>query len=137
MRSIKRIVDTDFWDNDKVLDEFSIEDKYFYLFLLTNPFTTQLGIYPFPLKKASFYSGFSVEKLQSLLDRFETQYGWIKYSPETSEIAVKGYLKHTLLKGGKPVIDLLMKEIKEVKNQELILYMFNSINNTKIILLIY
>ena len=41
---IKRVVDTSFWTDDKVL-EFTPEDRYFMLYLLTNPHTTQLGIY--------------------------------------------------------------------------------------------
>ena len=42
--AIKRLVDTSFWTDGKV-DEFTPEDKYFMLYLLTNPFSTQLGIY--------------------------------------------------------------------------------------------
>lgn len=44
--SVKRVVDTQFWNDDKVVDCFSPEDKLFMLYLMTNPHTTQLGIYP-------------------------------------------------------------------------------------------
>ncbi|BAX71292.1 hypothetical protein [Leuconostoc suionicum] len=43
--AIKRIVDTRFWNDNKVIDTFSVEDKYFLLYLMTNPESTQLGIY--------------------------------------------------------------------------------------------
>ena len=42
---IKRVVDVDFWNDEKVMDLFTPEDKLFFLYLLTNPHTTQLGIY--------------------------------------------------------------------------------------------
>ena len=34
---IKRVINTDFWLDDKVLDLFSPEDKLFFLYLMTNP----------------------------------------------------------------------------------------------------
>lgn len=40
-----RMVRTDFWKNPIVSEEMTPEDKYFYLYLLTNPHTTQTGIY--------------------------------------------------------------------------------------------
>ena len=40
-----RKVHTEFWTDPKVLEEMTPEDKYFMLYLLTNPNTTQIGIY--------------------------------------------------------------------------------------------
>lgn len=53
----------------------------------------------------------------------------IRYSYETNEIAIKNYLKHSIIKGGKPVEDLLKKEINQVKNKSLLEYVFNNIKN--------
>ncbi|MDR7003053.1 hypothetical protein J2Y67_005608 [Neobacillus niacini] len=36
-----RMVRTEFWKNPIVMEEMSPEDKYFFLYLLTNPNTTQ------------------------------------------------------------------------------------------------
>ena len=123
---IKRIVDTSFWTDGKV-DEFSPEDKYFMLYLLTNPFTTQLGIYEISIKQVAFQLGYSTDAVKVLLDRFETKYGMIIYSSKTNEVAVKNYLKHSIIKGGAPVRDCIVKEIKKVKNKELISWVFGSI----------
>lgn len=120
---IKRIVDTSFWTDGKV-DYFSPEDKYFMLYLLTNPFTTQLGIYEFRLKQAAFQLGYTEETVKVLLDRFAKKYGIILYSQETDEIALLNFLRHSIIKGGAPVRDLLIKEIKQVKNKELISMVF-------------
>lgn len=123
---IKRVVDTSFWTDGKV-DDFSPEDKYFMLYLLTNPFTTQLGIYEMPPKQAAFQLGYSMEAVSVLLDRFETKYGVLRYSKDTHEVAIKNYLRHSIIKGGKPVEDCLVKELKAVKNKNLISWVFSNV----------
>lgn len=125
---IKRIVDTSFWTDGKV-DEFSPEDKYFMLYLLTNPFTTQLGIYEISIKQFAFQLGYSIEAVSVLLDRFETKYDMIRYSKNTKEVAIKNYLRHSIIKGGAPVRDCLIKELKNVKNKELIEWVFLNVKN--------
>lgn len=125
---IKRIVDTSFWTDGKV-DDFSPEDKYFMLYLLTNPFSTQLGIYEISIKQVAFQLGYSMDAVKVLLDRFENKYGVILYSPSTNEIAIKNFLRHSIMKGGAPVRDCLIKEMKVVKNKELIPRVFAHIKD--------
>ena len=120
---IKRIVDTGFWTDGKV-DDFSPEDKYFMLYLLTNPFSTQLGIYEISIKQVAFQIGYSIDAVKVLIDRFENKYGVIIFSPETNEIAIKNYLYHSIVKGGAPVRDCLIKEMKAVKAKHLIADVF-------------
>ena len=127
---IKRIVDTSFWTDGKV-DDFSPEDKYFMLYLLTNPFSTQLGIYEISIKQVAFQMGYSVDSVKVLLERFESKYGMILFSPETNEIAIKNFLRHSIIKGGAPVRDCLIKEIKKVKNRELISRVFAHIKDSE------
>ena len=120
---IKRIVDTSFWTDGKV-DEFSPEDKYFMLYLLTNPFSTQLGIYEISIKQVAFQMGYSVDAVKVLIERFENKYRVIFFSKETNEIAIKNFLRHSIIKGGAPVRDCLIKEMRKVKNKELISKVF-------------
>ena len=127
---IKRIVDTSFWTDGKV-DEFSPEDKYFMLYLLTNPFSTQLGIYEISIKQVAFQLGYSMDAVNVLIERFETKYGIIAYSPETKEIAIKNFLRHSIIKGGAPVRDCLIKEIKRVKDKSLIAQVFAHIKDSE------
>ena len=93
---IKRIVDTAFWTDGKV-DEFSPEDKYFMLYLLTNPFSKQLGIYEISIKQAAFQMGYSIDAFNVLLDRFENKYKMIVFSKETNEIAIVNFLRHSVM----------------------------------------
>lgn len=120
---IKRPVDTSFWTDGKV-DDFSPEDKYFMLYLLTNPFSKQLGIYEISIKQAAFQMGYSVDAFNVLLDRFENKYNIIKFSAETNEVAILNFLRHSVMKGGKPVEDCIRKETSLVKNKKLIDFVF-------------
>ncbi len=67
-----RQVHTTFWQDPKVLEEMTPEDKYFYLYLLTNPNTTQIGVYQITKKQMAFDLGYSTESINSLLHRFIT-----------------------------------------------------------------
>lgn len=127
--SVKRVVDTEFWNDSKVSDFFSAEDKYFMLYLLTNPHTTQLGIYELSITKAANELGYSKDVVKVLLERFENKYGLIKYNDITNEIAIKNFLRHSIVKGGKPVMDCLLKEEKKIKDKSLLLYIFDNLNN--------
>ena len=124
---IKRIVDVGFWTDDKVIDMFSPEDKLFMLYLMTNPHTTQLGIYAINVKIMAFELGYSTDAIKVLIDRFENKYNMIRYSEEYKEIAIKNYLKHSIIKGGKPVEDLLLKEISKVKDVNSLIFVYDNL----------
>ena len=118
--AVKRIVNTKFWEDETVLDTYSVEDKYFLLYLMTNTKTTQLGIYQLPKKLMSFQTGYTNEVIEVLIQRFNNKYKNIVYSHETQEIAVLNSLKYSIVKGGKPVSDLLTRELSAVKDVNLI-----------------
>ena len=42
-----------FWSNPYIQEEMTAEDKYFYLYLLTNEQTKQIGIYQITKKSAN------------------------------------------------------------------------------------
>lgn len=118
--AIKRTVDTKFWFDEKVIDDWSVEDKYFFLYLMTNPRTTQLGIYKIPKKMMSFETGYTKEVVEVLLQRFEINYKNILFNHQTQEVAVLNSLKYSIMKGGSPVISLLRKELAQVESADLI-----------------
>jgi hypothetical protein len=73
-----------------------------------------------------------VDAVNVLLDRFEKKYGVILWSKETNEIAVRNFLRHSIIKGGSPVRDCLIKEMKQVKNQKLIQLVFSHIKGKNV-----
>lgn len=120
---IKRLIDTRFWSDSQVLDSYSPEDKLFALYLRTNPHSSQLGVYALPKRTMSFEIGYTPEAIAVLLDRFQTKYHDIVYSDATQEVAILGYLKSSIIKGGKPVLDLLKRELEEVVDGGLLLHL--------------
>lgn len=127
-----RMVHTEFWNDPTVIEEMTPEDKYFFLYLLTNPNTTQIGIYQITKKQMAFDMGYSMETINSLLDRFINHHKLIKYNSETREIAIKNWGKYNLNRGGKPVIDCVTSELKDVKDVTFIEYVGNNVKNNSI-----
>jgi DnaD/phage-associated family protein len=124
-----RLVYSDFWTDPRVMEEMSPEDKFFYLYILTNPSTTNCGIYRITKKQIAFELGHSIETVNTIMDRFEMNYKLIAYNKETRELAVKNWGRYNLSRGGKPVIDCLTSELSRVKDKGLIAYVLNNISN--------
>ncbi|GKU29284.1 DnaD domain protein [Clostridium folliculivorans] len=127
-----RLIYEEFWTDPRTLEEMSPEDKYFYLYLLTNPSTTSIGIYVITKKKMAFELGYSIETIDSLMERFINHHKIITYNKETRELAIKNWGKYNLARGGKPVMDCLTKELRQVKDKSLIVYVAESILNQPI-----
>ncbi|WP_066299257.1 replication protein [Bacillus sp. FJAT-29937] len=100
-----RVVYTQFWDDPKVVEEMTPEDKYVFLYLLTNKNTKQIGIYTITKRQMAFDTGYSQEAIQSILERLINKHRLVKYNDETREIAVKNGGKFNSIRGGKPVED--------------------------------
>ncbi len=115
-----RKVHTEFWTDVKVSEDMTPEDKLFMVYLLTNPHTTQLGVYEITPKMIAFEIGLSIESARALLERFENHHKLIKYNKLTREIAIKNWGKYNLNRGGKPIEDCLKREIDKVKDLSLI-----------------
>lgn len=105
-----RSVQIKFWEDPKVVEEMTPEDKLFFLFLLTNPKTTQIGIYSITKKEMAFVLGYSIETINALMDRFINHHRLIKYNDSTRELAIKHWGRYNLVKGGKPMVDCIRKE---------------------------
>ena len=123
---------TAFWQDAKVIEELTPEDKFFFIYLLTNPATTQIGIYQITKKQMSFELGYSIESINSLMDRFENHHKLIKYNPYTREIALKNWGKYNLDRSGKPMLDCVKKELEEVSDISLIEYVSKGIKKEDI-----
>ncbi len=61
------MIQTRFWKDQIVIEEMTPEDKFFFMYLLTNPQVTQIGIYRITKKQVAFETGFSVETIPSSL----------------------------------------------------------------------
>ncbi|RDY22852.1 hypothetical protein CHF27_011060 [Romboutsia maritimum] len=130
--ALYRQIFIDFWKDPKVTEEMSAEDRYALLYLLTNPYTTQIGIYQITKRQIAFDLGYSTESVGAIIDRFEQMHKIIRYNTETREIAIKNWGKYNLKKGGKPIIDCINTELPRIKDKKLIEYVAQSIPNETI-----
>ena len=107
-----RQVHTTFWDDSFVLD-LTPEEKYFYLYLMTNGKTTQCGIYELPYRVIEMHTGYNRETVGKLLDRF-IEYGKIAYNEGTKEIMALNWAKYNFINSPK-VKKCIEKELAAVK----------------------
>ncbi|TWJ42213.1 conserved phage C-terminal domain-containing protein [Bacillus licheniformis] len=127
-----RHVHTEFWQDPKVLEEMTPEDRYFYLYLLTNPNTSQIGIYSITKKQMAFDLGYSIESINSLMERFLKHHKLVEFNPTTREIAIIKWGKYNLTKAGKPMLDCIQKELRQIKDKSLIHLIYPHIPNESI-----
>ena len=130
--ALYRQIFIEFWKDPKITEEMSPEDRYVLLYLLTNPYTTQIGIYQITKRQMAFDLGYSTEAVGAILTRFEKNLGLIRYNDETREIAIKNWGKYNLKRGGKPIMDCIKGELSKVKDKKLIEYVAISIPNNTI-----
>lgn len=111
---IYRNVHTSFWEDTKVLDDMTPEDRYFMLYLLTNPHSNQIGCFEISKRQMSNETGYNIETIDKLIQRFEKDLGLIKYSDKEKEIYIKNWYKYNWSKSPK-VIVCIENELKEIK----------------------
>ena len=115
--SIYRHVHINYWQDAFILD-LTPEEKYFYVYLLTNSKTKQCGIYELPIRIIETETGYNRETVDKLLNRFE-EYEKIVYDKFTKEIYLKNWSKHNKITSFK-VKKCVEKELSKVKSKDLI-----------------
>lgn len=113
--AIYRTVSMTFWTDPKVTDDFTPEDRYFYLYLFTNPHTNLSGCYEISLKQMSTETGYSKDSIENLLKRFEKVHDVIRYCTETKEILLLNWHKYNWTESPK-FRKPLEKEIQAIKD---------------------
>lgn len=109
-----RQVHVEFWQDGFVLD-LTPEEKYFYLYLMTNSKTSQCGIYELPKRIIETETGYNRETVEKLLQRF-IDYDKIAYSDKTKEIMMKNWINYNFINSPK-VINCIEKELQKVKQK--------------------
>ena len=114
--ALYRTISMSFWTDSKVADDFTPEDRYFYLYLFTNPHTNLCGCYEISIKQAVTETGYSKDTIENLLERFEEYHNVIRYSPTTKEVLLLNWHKYNWTKSEK-FRKPLLAEIGRVKNK--------------------
>lgn len=96
-----RNISVSFWTDSKVDDDFTPEDKYFYLYLLTNPHTNLCGCYEISLKQMERETGYNTDTVNRLIRRMQETHGVIRYCSETKEVLILNWYKYNWAKSPK------------------------------------
>jgi hypothetical protein len=74
--------------------------------------------------------GYSIESVGALMNRFVQHHELIRYNPNTRELGIKNWGKY---KGGKPVMDCILSELKNVEDSTLIAYVAECVDKEDIL----
>lgn len=106
-----------FWTDPKVDDDFTPEDKYFYLYLLTNPHTNLCGCYEISMRQMVRETGYNEDTVKRLINRMETVHGVIQYDPQTKEIFIPRWGKYNWCNSQKTK-DGAVKSMEFIKSEK-------------------
>ncbi|OSX93147.1 hypothetical protein BTJ45_02058 [Bacillus mycoides] len=115
MMAVYRNVQVNFWQDEFILD-LTPEERYFYIYLLTGTKTKQCGIYILPKRLAELETGYSMETVEKLLNRF-VEYGKILYDAETKELFIINWLHYNPIFNTN-IEKCVLRELKMVKSKE-------------------
>ena len=115
--ALYRTISMSFWTDAKVVDDFTPEDRYFYLYLFTNPHTNLCGCYEISITQMSNEIGYNKDSVERLIKRFIEVHDIIRYSKETKEILLLNWHKYNWTKSDK-FRKPLLKEIDGIKSSE-------------------
>lgn len=115
--AIYRTVHMSFWTDPKVDDDFTPEDKYFYLYLLTNPHTNLCGCYEISMRQMVRETGYNEDTVKRLINRMETVHGVIQYDPQTKEIYIPRWGKYNWCNSQKTK-DGAVKSMEFIKSEK-------------------
>ena len=125
-----RAISLNFWTDSKIVDDFTPEDRYFYLYLFTNPHTNLVGCYEISVRQMVNETGYSKDTIERLINRFADIHKVIDYSEETKEILLINWYKYNWTASDK-FRKSLLEQINYVKNnafREYLMQIFESPN---------
>lgn len=112
-----RVVQMSFWTDVKIAEDFTPEDRYFYLYLLTNTHTNLCGCYELSIRQMSVETGYTQEVIEKLLLRLAAQHNVVRYSRDTREVLLVNFHKHNWTTSGK-YLKGVKKAVEGVKDAE-------------------
>lgn len=124
--ALYRNVSINFWMDSKVDDEFTPEEKYFMLYLLTNPHTNILGCYEISMKQMERETGYNIDTINRLICRMQDTHGVIRYDAATKEILIVHWHKYNWQKSDK-VLKALVDAASCIKSASFLKYIADTV----------
>lgn len=131
--AIYRNVQLSFWTDSKISDSFTPEDRFFYLYLITNPQSNICGCYEISYAQFTNQTGYNKDTINRLIERFENVHKVIRFCRETKEILLLNWYKYNWSKSEKTLagVENVAKHIKTPEFKEYVFYVIDCIRNDK------
>lgn len=113
--AIYRQLHTTFW-KDKLVGEWNKDQKLFFLYLLSNDYTTQCGVYEINKRYAKFELDMTDQEIEAHID-FLISEGRIIFNEKSEEVMIVNWLKYNSARSPK-VAAVIDKELKNIKTLE-------------------
>lgn len=124
-------VERGYWQDEFIL-ELTPEQKFFYLYLMTNNKVNTLGAYVFPMTMSTLELGYNGETVKKLLDHF-VEAGKIMYDESTKEVFLLNWPKRNWNKKT-ATLRALKKDFNALKSpvlRETVALLFNAFSSEK------
>lgn len=125
--AIYRQIYTTFWSDPKIVDDFSPEDKFFFLYLMTNPLTSLTGCYEISFKRMASELGYDSDTVKKLIKRMKYEHKVVDYDEETKEILIINWHKYNWTKSPK-LISSVKQAVESVKTERFCEYLLQLID---------
>lgn len=129
--AVYRQVMLSFWTDSFIDDNFSAEDKYFYLYILTNTHTTLCGCYEVSEQRIGKEMGLSTDSVMAIIERFSKTFDLIRYNHSTKEILILKWSKYNW--NASPRFRVAVEnELEKIKDQSFKEYLLRLLDGEEI-----
>ena len=125
--AIYRSIYTSFWTDNKIEDNFTKEDKYFYIYLLTNPQTNICGCYEISYSQLRHQTGLKQLDIDKAIERLENVHNVIRFCKQTKEILILNWHKYNWSKSERTLVGV-ENVVKHIKNAEFKQYIYDIVD---------
>lgn len=77
-----------YWNDRKVEDDFTAEDRYVFVYLFTSPYSNICGCYEISLQQVCRQTGCTLQVVETAISRLEKKHNVLRYCEETREILI-------------------------------------------------
>lgn len=122
-----RNVSQSFWTDSKIDDDFTPEEKYFFLYLLTNPHTSVCGCYEISMKQMERETGYNCDTVSRLISRMQDVHKVIRYDDQTKEVLIVNWPKYNWTKSEK-LISAVVAAAEHIKSAAFKKYIIDTVS---------
>lgn len=126
----KRMIDTELWNNEDIIETFTAEDRYFWLYLLTNPHNQICGVLKNSPALIARDMGLHKDTIVNLLYRFENIHKAIYVDKDTNEIFILNWYKFNWTTSPK-LLSVIGKEMISIKSETIRKLLFERVDLIK------